>query len=95
LPLCRDAWSSRRGLSSQDAKQLYVESMLRVSGAGSVEVSLCRPLMGAGCGSQTLRKFADRPQAIALIEELESYSGDVAQRVMSGESDAARVAGVE
>lgn len=55
-----DAWSNRRGLGSQDAKQLYVESMLK-----------------------TLRKFGDRPQAIALIEELESFSGDVAQRVMS------------
>lgn len=33
---------------------------------------------------QTLRKFSDRPMAIALIEELESYSGDVADRVMSG-----------
>lgn len=55
-----DAWSNRRGLSSQDAKQLYVESMLK-----------------------TLRKFSDRPQAMALIEELESFSGDVAQRVMS------------
>ncbi|CEH14405.1 acbp-domain-containing protein [Ceraceosorus bombacis] len=55
-----DAWAGRKGLSSMDAKQLYVESMLR-----------------------TLRKFSDRPMAIALIEELESFSGDVADRVMS------------
>jgi acyl-CoA-binding protein len=57
-----DAWSNRRGMSGQEAKQLYVESMLK-----------------------TMRKFSDRPEAMALIEELESFSGDVAQRVMSGE----------
>lgn len=31
LSLNRDAWAKRKGLASQDAKQLYVESMLRVS----------------------------------------------------------------
>lgn len=31
VPYTRDAWAKRRGLGSQDAKQLYVESMLRVS----------------------------------------------------------------
>ncbi|KDN45608.1 ACBP-domain-containing protein [Tilletiaria anomala UBC 951] len=56
-----DAWAKRRGLTSRDAKQLYVENMLR-----------------------TLRRFRDRPQAMELIEELENYSGDVAERVMSG-----------
>ncbi|UZJ54012.1 hypothetical protein CBS101457_003332 [Exobasidium rhododendri] len=55
-----DAWAKRKGYASQDAKQLYVESLLK-----------------------TLRRFSDRPQAIALIEELESFSGDVAERVMS------------
>ncbi|CAD6985935.1 unnamed protein product, partial [Tilletia controversa] len=29
-----------------------------------------------------LRRFSDRPQAIALIEELESFSGDVEQQIM-------------
>ncbi|CAO1625825.1 unnamed protein product [Parajaminaea phylloscopi] len=33
---------------------------------------------------RTLRKFADRPQARHLIEELEAFSGDVAERVMRG-----------
>lgn len=56
-----DAWAQRQGLSPLDAKQLYVESMMR-----------------------TLRKFADRPQARELIEELEAFSGDVAERVMRG-----------
>lgn len=27
----RDAWAKRKGMGSQDSKQLYVESMLRVS----------------------------------------------------------------
>ncbi|KAK0546944.1 hypothetical protein OC844_007201 [Tilletia horrida] len=31
-----------------------------------------------------LRRFSDRPQAIALIEELESFSGDVEQQIMDG-----------
>lgn len=61
-----DAWAQRKGMNPLDAKQLYVESMMR-----------------------TLRKFADRPQARALIEELEAFSGDVAERVMRGESQKA------
>lgn len=65
-----DAWANRKGLGSQDAKQLYVESMLK-----------------------TLRKFSDRPQAMQLIEELESFSGDVAQRVMS--ASLARAGGLD
>ncbi|KAN0062368.1 hypothetical protein ACQY0O_005250 [Thecaphora frezii] len=56
-----DAWAKVRGLPSRDAKQMYVESMLRI-----------------------LRRFGDRPQAAALIEELEAFSGQVAQRVMDG-----------
>lgn len=56
-----DAWERQRGYSSQDAKQLYVESMLKV-----------------------LRRFEDRPLAISLMAELEAYSGDVAEQVMSG-----------
>ncbi|KAL9935218.1 hypothetical protein V8E36_005566 [Tilletia maclaganii] len=31
-----------------------------------------------------LRRFSDRPQAIALIDELESFSGDVEQQIMDG-----------
>ncbi|KAJ1021896.1 hypothetical protein NDA16_003658 [Ustilago loliicola] len=56
-----DAWSKVSGLPPRDAKQMYVESMLRI-----------------------LRRFSDRPQAAALIEELENFSGQVAQRVMDG-----------
>ncbi|SPO40491.1 uncharacterized protein PSFLO_05973 [Pseudozyma flocculosa] len=56
-----DAWAKVRGLPARDAKQMYVESMLRI-----------------------LRRFSDRPQAAALIEELEAFSGQVAQRVMDG-----------
>lgn len=56
-----DAWERQRGYSTQDAKQLYVESMLKV-----------------------LRRFEDRPLAISLMAELEAYSGDVAEQVMSG-----------
>ncbi|PWN30572.1 ACBP-domain-containing protein [Jaminaea rosea] len=59
-----DAWAQRSGMNPLDAKQLYVESMMR-----------------------TLRKFGDRPQAIELIEELEAFSGDVAERVMRGALD--------
>lgn len=57
----RDAWERQRGLSEQDAKQLYVESMIKI-----------------------LRRFEDRPVAISLMAELEAYSGDVAEQVMSG-----------
>lgn len=57
-----DAWAGREGMDPLDAKQLYVESMMRI-----------------------LRKFGDRPQARELIEELETFSGDVAERVMRGE----------
>ncbi|PWY98663.1 ACBP-domain-containing protein [Testicularia cyperi] len=56
-----DAWAKVRGLPQRDAKQMYVESMLRI-----------------------LRRFSDRPQAVALIQELENFSGQVAQRVMDG-----------
>ena len=56
-----DAWERQRGYTTQDAKQLYVESMLKV-----------------------LRRFEDRPLAISLMAELEAYSGDVAEQVMSG-----------
>ena len=56
-----DAWERQRGYTAQDAKQLYVESMLKV-----------------------LRRFEDRPLAISLMAELEAYSGDVAEQVMSG-----------
>ncbi|GAC95070.1 hypothetical protein PHSY_002645 [Pseudozyma hubeiensis SY62] len=56
-----DAWSKVSGLPPRDAKQMYVESMLRI-----------------------LRRFSDRPQAAALIQELENFSGQVAQRVMDG-----------
>ncbi|SPO31723.1 uncharacterized protein UTRI_06571_B [Ustilago trichophora] len=56
-----DAWSKVSGLPPRDAKQMYVESMLRI-----------------------LRRFSDRPQASSLIEELENFSGQVAQRVMDG-----------
>lgn len=56
-----DAWARQRGFSSQDAKQLYIESMLNI-----------------------LRRFEDRPLAISLMSELEAYSGDVAEQVMSG-----------
>ncbi|PWN24032.1 ACBP-domain-containing protein [Microstroma glucosiphilum] len=56
-----DAWSKREGMDSLDAKQLYVESMMR-----------------------TLRKFEDRREARELIQELENFSGDVAERVMRG-----------
>lgn len=56
-----DAWSKVSGLPPRDAKQMYVESMLRI-----------------------LRRFSDRPQASALIQELENFSGQVAQRVMDG-----------
>jgi acyl-CoA-binding protein len=59
-----DAWSKREGMDSLDAKQLYVESMMR-----------------------TLRKFEDRREARELIQELENFSGDVAERVMRGESE--------
>lgn len=54
-----DAWQMQRGLSSRDAKQFYVESMLR-----------------------TLRRYRDRPQAMALIDELENFSEQVAGQVM-------------
>lgn len=57
----RDAWERQRGLTEQDAKQLYVESMIKI-----------------------LRRFEDRPLAISLMAELEAYSGDVAEQVMSG-----------
>lgn len=57
----RDAWERQRGFSEQDAKQLYVESMIKI-----------------------LRRFEDRPLAISLMAELEAYSGDVAEQVMSG-----------
>ena len=56
-----DAWEMQRGYTSQEAKQFYVENMLKI-----------------------LRRFGDRPQAISLITELEEYSGDVAEQVMSG-----------
>ncbi|SNX87961.1 uncharacterized protein MEPE_06672 [Melanopsichium pennsylvanicum] len=56
-----DAWSKVSGLPPRDAKQLYVESMLRI-----------------------LRRYSDRPQAASLIQELENFSGQVAQRVMEG-----------
>ena len=56
-----DAWSKVSGLPPRDAKQMYVESMLRI-----------------------LRRFSDRPQAASLIQELENFSGQVAQRVMDG-----------
>lgn len=56
-----DAWSKVSGMPPRDAKQMYVESMLRI-----------------------LRRFSDRPQAAALIEELENFSGQVAQRLMDG-----------
>lgn len=56
-----DAWAKVSGLPPRDAKQMYVESMLRI-----------------------LRRFSDRPQAAALIQELENFSGQVAQRVMDG-----------
>lgn len=56
-----DAWTKVSGLPPRDAKQMYVESMLRI-----------------------LRRFSDRPQASALIQELENFSGQVAQRVMDG-----------
>lgn len=82
-----DAWAKVRGLPSRDAKQMYVESMLRVSTRPS------RPTLPLSDQStniffslQILRRFADRPQAMALIEELESFSGQVAQRVMDGET---------
>lgn len=42
-----------------------------------------------------LRQFSDRPQAIALIEELENFSGDVAQRVMSGEASCSLLLALE
>lgn len=57
----RDAWERQRGFSKQDAKQLYVESMIKI-----------------------LHRFEDRPVAISLMAELEAYSGDVAEQVMSG-----------
>ncbi|EST06797.2 Acyl-CoA-binding protein, ACBP [Kalmanozyma brasiliensis GHG001] len=56
-----DAWTKVSGLPPRDAKQMYVESMLRI-----------------------LRRYSDRPQASALIQELENFSGQVAQRVMDG-----------
>lgn len=56
-----DAWSQRSGMGSLEAKQLYVESMMR-----------------------TLRKFKDRREARELIDELETFSGQVAERVMRG-----------
>ncbi|WFD35273.1 hypothetical protein MCUN1_002124 [Malassezia cuniculi] len=61
LALYGDAWEMQRGYTAQEAKQLYVESMLKI-----------------------LRRFGDRPQAISLIADLEAYSGDVAEQVMSG-----------
>ncbi|KAJ1032824.1 hypothetical protein NDA18_001548 [Ustilago nuda] len=56
-----DAWSKVSGMPPRDAKQMYVESMLRI-----------------------LRRFSDRPQAAVLIEELENFSGQVAQHLMDG-----------
>ncbi|CAO1629028.1 unnamed protein product [Sympodiomycopsis kandeliae] len=56
-----DHWNQRHGMSSIEAKQLYVESMMR-----------------------TLRKFGDRREARDLIQELENFSGRVAERVMRG-----------
>lgn len=59
--LHRDAWKQQEGLESHEAKQLYVENLLR-----------------------TLRNYSDRPQAMSMIAELEAYSGEVAEQVMSG-----------
>ena len=59
-----DAWSLRKGMGEFEAKQLYVESMMRI-----------------------LRKFGDRREARQLIQELEAFSGDVAEQVMRGEGE--------
>lgn len=74
----RDAWAKHKELDSYEAKWLYVDALLKVR-VISVVVNDSVPSR-----LQVLRRYSDKTVAMDLVRELESYTGDPSNLVMSG-----------
>ena len=86
----RDAWNKKKGLSAEEAERIYVQALIKVSRRGSAQCASCREGHGSRVADltsplQILKGYSDRPQAVELIRELETFSLDPRQMVMSGE----------
>lgn len=68
-----DAWNKRKDLSEEDAKRLYVDSLVKVRRDLD---SAAHTADDESRIAQILRNYRDDSQAVALIRELENFTSD-------------------